>query len=576
MVLPSGNYISLFAGCGGFDLGLRIACPETRCVGYVEISAETACVLASRIEDGSIDAAPIWSDVRTFDGGRRSGQVDGIIGGFPCQDVSVAGKRAGLSGKRSGLWGEFERLIEEIQPSWVCIENVGGLLSSLTLLHRPEILGHFDAVLDTAKSPKERYYAKCHIDRLQRRILPIYGISALHYVQACLGRLGYESEAGLFTAAEVGAAHDRLRVFILAYRKGGGLRELRQPSRSNGLADGSDETMGHTEGDNKRGAPGAGVYREWLPAGGSGGSVANAARDERNRPHGQAGPGRGIREAGEELADSEVRGREGSGLHISEGDRPQRGVPILSGAVAAMADTGDGLLPEPGRRSEERDGAGPADTLLANAEYGGAQREHEPGGAGRGRTESPRSLAVMAGTDALAAGGESGLIRSETATGEGEGTQRERDGRTAGYGSVDLGDTDLAGLEGRDERERRLSDERIIGEAGDPLRRELPLFAPGPSDIRWPAILTDHPWLAPAISEEEAESILRRIFNGSTDEFDIEDRTDRLRAIGNMVCPLQSAFAITVLAQRPERCRIIPPPAPAAIHECRMATAASP
>lgn len=106
------TYISLFSGVGCLDLAVRIALPDARCVCYVEGDLGPARILAARIDDGSLDDAPLWADVRSFDGRAWRGLVDGIIGGFPCQDLSVAGKRAGISGERSGLWSEFARTFD--------------------------------------------------------------------------------------------------------------------------------------------------------------------------------------------------------------------------------------------------------------------------------------------------------------------------------------------------------------------------------------------------------------------------------------------------------------------------------
>jgi DNA (cytosine-5)-methyltransferase 1 len=113
---------SLFTGIGGFDLGLEWAGMTS--VWQVEIDARCNEVLAHH-----------WPDVQRYgdvtDVGKRNlGPVDLICGGFPCQDVSVAGRRAGLAGERSGLWFQFHRVIEELGPEWVVIENVPGLLSS--------------------------------------------------------------------------------------------------------------------------------------------------------------------------------------------------------------------------------------------------------------------------------------------------------------------------------------------------------------------------------------------------------------------------------------------------------------
>lgn len=113
---------SLFSGVGGFDLGFERAGME--CAWQVEFDKACQSVLKKH-----------WSETELFDDVRTVGKhnlepVDVICGGFPCQDVSIAGKRAGLAGERSGLWSEFARIIDELEPKWVVIENVPGLLSS--------------------------------------------------------------------------------------------------------------------------------------------------------------------------------------------------------------------------------------------------------------------------------------------------------------------------------------------------------------------------------------------------------------------------------------------------------------
>lgn len=114
--------ISLFAGIGGFDLGFARAGLE--CVAQVEFNAAASSVLARHYPH-----VERFEDVR--DVGRHNlPAADLVCGGFPCQDVSVAGKRAGLAGERSGLWFEFLRILTELRPRWAVIENVPGLLSS--------------------------------------------------------------------------------------------------------------------------------------------------------------------------------------------------------------------------------------------------------------------------------------------------------------------------------------------------------------------------------------------------------------------------------------------------------------
>lgn len=113
--------LSLFSGIGGFDLGFQRAGMEV--VGMCEIDKH-----AQKILQRSFPDATLHTDVRKVRYERRS--IDLICGGFPCQDLSVAGKRRGLDGERSGLWFEFARIIDEAEPAWVVIENVPGLFSS--------------------------------------------------------------------------------------------------------------------------------------------------------------------------------------------------------------------------------------------------------------------------------------------------------------------------------------------------------------------------------------------------------------------------------------------------------------
>lgn len=117
------RYGSLFSGIGGFDLGLDRA--GMSCAWQVERDPMAAGVL-----DYRWPGVPKFDDVTTFGKGQAGGPVDLICGGFPCQDLSVAGRRAGLAGERSGLFYEFMRLAAEFAPRWIILENVPGLLSS--------------------------------------------------------------------------------------------------------------------------------------------------------------------------------------------------------------------------------------------------------------------------------------------------------------------------------------------------------------------------------------------------------------------------------------------------------------
>jgi len=100
-----------------------------RTVCGVESSQYCASAVAQRQNDGILPPFPIWSDVRTFDGRPWAGRVDVVSGGFPCQDVSKAGRGKGLDGSKSGLWMEMARIISEVRPKHVFVENTPTLTS---------------------------------------------------------------------------------------------------------------------------------------------------------------------------------------------------------------------------------------------------------------------------------------------------------------------------------------------------------------------------------------------------------------------------------------------------------------
>lgn len=163
--------ISLFAGVGGLDLGAKLV-GGFKTVAYVENDRYAQGVLMSRMRSGDLDDAPIYEDVRTFDGRRLRGYVDVVSGGFPCQDLSLAGKRAGIvEGKRSGLWKEYARIVDEVRPDFVNVENVPGLLAD----------------------------------------------GALGVVLGDLAAMGFDAEWFVLSAAAVGAPHLRERVWVVAW-----------------------------------------------------------------------------------------------------------------------------------------------------------------------------------------------------------------------------------------------------------------------------------------------------------------------------------------------------------------------
>src|SRR3990167_726338 len=115
------NGLDLFSGIGGITIALK---EWVIPVAYCESERYAIGVLLSRMQEGKLPVAPIWDDVRTLKGARFHGLVDIIYGGFPCQDISNAGTGKGLEGKRSGLFYEIVRLVDEIRPKFIFLENV--------------------------------------------------------------------------------------------------------------------------------------------------------------------------------------------------------------------------------------------------------------------------------------------------------------------------------------------------------------------------------------------------------------------------------------------------------------------
>jgi site-specific DNA-cytosine methylase len=188
------TYVSLFAGCGGLDLAVQLVVPEARCIGYVEIEVPAVGILAARMEDGSMDEAPVWSDIRSFPAELYRGRVAGAVFGFPCQDLSVAGKQAGLAeGTRSGLFYDAMRTVRSLGCEWVFLENVP----------------------------------------------PVLAFPAGYAVLRELAESGFDAEWISVRAADVEAPHRRERVFILAYRSRRGLGVLRESSERFGLVGGA-------------------------------------------------------------------------------------------------------------------------------------------------------------------------------------------------------------------------------------------------------------------------------------------------------------------------------------------------
>lgn len=178
--------LALFAGAGGGILGGQLLGWRTVCA--VEWEPYPASVLVARQNDGFLPPFPVWDDVQTFDGKPWRGLVDVVSGGFPCQDISSAGRGGGIDGARSSMWKHMARIIGEVRPRYAFVENS-----------------------------------------------PMLTTRGLSVVLADLAALGYDARWGCVSAGEAGAPHKRDRIWIFADANGigqQGSRERFKPEHS--------------------------------------------------------------------------------------------------------------------------------------------------------------------------------------------------------------------------------------------------------------------------------------------------------------------------------------------------------
>jgi len=161
------NELALFAGAGGGILGGKLLGWRTVCA--VEWEPYAAGVLAARQNDKVLETFPIWDDVQTFDGRPWNGIVDVVSGGFPCQDISAAGKGAGIDGEKSGMWKHMARIVDEVRPRFVFVENS-----------------------------------------------PMLTSRGLGRVLGDLAEMGFDARWGVLGADHIGGQHKRERIWILA------------------------------------------------------------------------------------------------------------------------------------------------------------------------------------------------------------------------------------------------------------------------------------------------------------------------------------------------------------------------
>lgn len=299
--------LDIFSGIGGFSLGLERT-GGFRTVAFCEIDAFCRRVLAKHWPE-----VPRYDDICELTAARLAADgitdIDAICGGFPCQDISFAGKRAGLEGARSGLWGEYRRLIGEVRPRFVLVENVPGLLS----LGMGTVLGDLSA-------------------------------------------LGYDAVWDCVPASAVGAPHRRDRVWLVAYAAGDGRQQGEPVAEAVGYGRLAAAACGptpsaHTLGDQLRQQPGrsSGPGGAGAPQPGEHGA-ARAVADAVSIAGNSCGPcntneGQRRRDAGGSCLGSHVRDANVSGLAFREGQSRDVGEEL---APAVGADWW-GVEPDVGR-----------------------------------------------------------------------------------------------------------------------------------------------------------------------------------------------------------------------------------
>lgn len=313
MVLRPRNGLSLCAGGGGLDLGLMLAEPgfHTRCFVEWEEYPRSALIAGQRA--GYFAPAPIWDDLTTFDARPFAGSFDTLLAGYPCQPFSHAGQRRGADDERH-LWPDVARVARELGPGleWIFLENVAG---------------HVTLGLET--------------------------------VLRELWDMGFTPAAGLFTAAETGAPHERERVFIVAHA---GRAERRQGAGGGCISDRNDPgweeaagwvaepsdprngNMGNTTGarcEPTRSGSGSQCKSGEPLSGARGGDMGHAARigrDTWRSEHGVFGGWPASAIAGGAMADAAVPRHE-------DGGQPRQRAPSTEGET--------GLVAEPQRYSRD-------------------------------------------------------------------------------------------------------------------------------------------------------------------------------------------------------------------------------
>lgn len=565
------TYLSCFAGAGGLDLGLRICLPEARCIGYVECEAQACVTLGARIAEGSLDDAPIWSDVRTFPSKLYRGRVAGIVAGFPCPDYSVAGKREGIEGEHGQLWWDLLKVIEGVCPEWVFLENVPGLPTATGQRFRC-VCGWSDRwrgfLHSTSRSSAKSYVSSDSSDLgiegdwcLERSLLEVRRFRstagsteaegsgdrkvanvgkestmphrtavAIYDDQTAAGRdLSRHSDETMAQVSREPQSNRRKNLPVLGCEEESrGIEPARADYARKGLyCPACGQLLDDEESGSLRGAlgdvlwslSGLGFSSEWCHVRAADVGAAHGRKRWFCLAYRKGYERRWQFESGE----PQRNGRPGSSgicraLAISaEPGFPRRGDPARDGGEA------------PGIETAERAGAGLVDAALGECgelREPSAQRGRFSGGTGEALEDAPRD-------------GQHGCEREN-----GRGGRR----RVCETGDA-LGDAIVNGDSAGISAAARRDGEPAESAEPDYGSEDPGLFAPGPSDARWPDLLVRYPWLRPAIAQAEAESAFRDLADGMAALVD-GDRTSALRALGNGCVALQAAVAFKLLARR--------------------------
>ncbi len=455
MVSPPRHGISLCAGGGGLDMGLGLAEPGFGTACFVEIEEYPRSVIAAAQAAGYFHPAPIWDDLKRFSGRPWRGICDTILAGYPCQPFSAAGQRQGDKDPRH-LWPDVARIIGEVQPEWVFLENVPG---------------HVTLGLET--------------------------------VLRKLWDMGFTPAVGLFSAGEVGAPHERLRIFIVAHRNGAQLRT--DSGRPDAGTDGRHDIGGRCR---------------------IAGAVDNPQRIGRN-----TGRHRNHRSDVGQQPGPECRAM---GHTAGVGCREGRAAPSLRGGRDTFASAGGAM----------------ADATGSDGERAGRQPAGRTGPANDGRY--------------LADAGSCGSGKGPGPCGKAGPTKSRAWGWgwfELGDGGGNLADASGTGSQGQQQGEHHPGEwQDSVGPAGSPGGTGL--FPPGPSDTAaWADTLAAAPDMAPAAGLADCLAWAGRLAQtlGQQDEGAAQSRlcgmadglatrARQLRLLGNGVVPLAAGYAWRTLS----------------------------